>query len=617
MKQKQFLSDFPDLVKQIHPTRNVEIDPSVISAGSKRKLWWIIYHWDESKKKIFVFEWEATIANRTILGAGCPFTTGRKVFKGYNDLYSNYPDLCKELHPTKNGDFDPSSVLPNSDVMLWWLLPYDDLNTGKHFDFEWQASLSNRVSKKSGCPYLNGASIWPGYNDLESNYPNLAKEFHRYKNGDLTPATIACNSNKMVWWFLRYFDENQGCYFDFEWQDTVTHRTHDGRGCPFLSNKKVFVGYNDFATTHAELVNNEWDFEKNTIKPTEITYGSKKKVWWKKQYYDEAKDKMFVLSWEASPNQRQKGESCPYLCGKKVLFGFNDLKSCYPDIAKEFDSEKNPRNITPENLSAFSNKEIWWKRLYFDKELNKEFVLCWKASVYNRTKLNADCPYFHSTLLRGFNDLKTRRPLLTKEFDKQKNDIDPSDVLYNTTKEYWWKIEVDGHLYEWKASAFDRSVCGIGCPYLSGTNLEKEISLILLGQKVNFQKEKSFADLKSEKHNCYRYDCYLYTNNMLIECDGKQHFENSIFFYANGEFEQRIKADNIKNTYAFLNNMPLLRIPYTYLGKNDKIKLLIEYFLETKQIPQEIIDFYSQFDFSNYVSCVEEYHKKLDVKDAA
>ena len=97
MRQKRFLSDFPDLVKQIHPTRNGEIDPSVILAGSKRKIWWIIYHWDKSKKKTFIFEWEASIANRTILGAGCPFTTGRKVFEGYNDLYSNYPEFSESL----------------------------------------------------------------------------------------------------------------------------------------------------------------------------------------------------------------------------------------------------------------------------------------------------------------------------------------------------------------------------------------------------------------------------------------------------------------------------------------------------------------------------------------
>ena len=36
---------------------------------------------------------------------------------------------------------------------MWWLLPYDDQNTGKHFNFEWQAIIYSR-NKGVGCPYL-------------------------------------------------------------------------------------------------------------------------------------------------------------------------------------------------------------------------------------------------------------------------------------------------------------------------------------------------------------------------------------------------------------------------------------------------------------------------------
>ena len=54
------------------------------------------------------------------------------------------PDLLSEWHPTKNGDLTPYDVRPCSDKKVWWHLPYEDPKTGKHFDFEWEARISNR-----------------------------------------------------------------------------------------------------------------------------------------------------------------------------------------------------------------------------------------------------------------------------------------------------------------------------------------------------------------------------------------------------------------------------------------------------------------------------------------
>ena len=53
-----------------------------------------------------------------------------------------------------------------------------------------------------------------------------------------------------------------------------------GTGCPYCAGQKVLEGYNDLATTNPELLK-EWDYEKNIIKPTEISSGSGISVWWK------------------------------------------------------------------------------------------------------------------------------------------------------------------------------------------------------------------------------------------------------------------------------------------------------------------------------------------------
>lgn len=119
-------------------------------------------------------------------------------------LAETHPELAREWHPTKNGDLKPTDVLAGSDKKVWWFLPYDDPKTGKHFDFEWLARIRARAKQSQQCPYLLGQKTWTGFNDLATFCPELAKEWHPTKNGDLTPFDVTCKSGKKVWWFLPY-----------------------------------------------------------------------------------------------------------------------------------------------------------------------------------------------------------------------------------------------------------------------------------------------------------------------------------------------------------------------------------------------------------------------------
>lgn len=126
---------------------------------------------------------------------------------GFNDLATVLPELAAEWHPTKNGRLTPQDVTAGSSKMVWWLLPYDDPNTGKHFDFEWYTMVAHRKNG-CGCPYLSNKNpkVWIGFNDLATTDPELAAEWHPTKNGDLSPQQVSSNSNKKVWWLLPYDD---------------------------------------------------------------------------------------------------------------------------------------------------------------------------------------------------------------------------------------------------------------------------------------------------------------------------------------------------------------------------------------------------------------------------
>lgn len=75
------------------------------------------------------------------------------LLRGYNDLATINPELNKQWHPTKNGYLKPTDVTASSGQKVWWLYPYDDPITKKHFDFEWQAKIYHR-NRGNGCPYL-------------------------------------------------------------------------------------------------------------------------------------------------------------------------------------------------------------------------------------------------------------------------------------------------------------------------------------------------------------------------------------------------------------------------------------------------------------------------------
>ena len=62
---------------------------------------------------------------------------------------SEYPNLIKEFHPTKNCDLKPENLTIKSEKKVWWKCPKGD-------DHEWKTSVTNRI-KGFGCPYCSSS----------------------------------------------------------------------------------------------------------------------------------------------------------------------------------------------------------------------------------------------------------------------------------------------------------------------------------------------------------------------------------------------------------------------------------------------------------------------------
>ncbi|MCH5314701.1 MAG: zinc-ribbon domain-containing protein, partial [Eubacterium sp.] len=97
-----------------------------------KKVWW---------KCCKGHEWQATISDRNN-GRGCPYCSGKKSLKGYNDLQTVNPTLANEWNYEKNNGLTPVDVTPGSNKKVWWKCQRGH---------EWQAIICNR-NRGNSCP---------------------------------------------------------------------------------------------------------------------------------------------------------------------------------------------------------------------------------------------------------------------------------------------------------------------------------------------------------------------------------------------------------------------------------------------------------------------------------
>jgi translation initiation factor IF-1 len=198
----------PELAKEWHPTKNGKLTPDCVMPNGNKKVWWICKNGHE---------WEAQIVDRN-RGAGCPVCANKQLLKGYNDLVTANPELAKEWHPTKNGKLTPDCVMPNGNKKVWWKCKKGH---------EWQTRIANR-NRGDGCPKCANERFLMKSKSLAIVNPELAKEWHPTKNGELTPDLVTPNSHQKVWWI---------CANGHEWEAVIANRNR-GRGCPVCYRNK-------------------------------------------------------------------------------------------------------------------------------------------------------------------------------------------------------------------------------------------------------------------------------------------------------------------------------------------------------------------------------------------
>ena len=250
---------------------------------------------------------------------------------------SDFPEVFTEFHPEKNGDIEASKITVGSRTKYWW-----QCDKGH----EWMATPNSRLGARSkgkiqGCPICSGRAP-SSTNNLLTKYPDIASEWS--SKNDLNPEDYTPKSGAIVLWI---------CPNGHEYESRIANRTHENTqsGCPFCKKDnaptRVSSSYN-LEITNPELLL-EWDFEQNTVMPSEVTAGSKRSVHW------------ICASghkFQSQINGRTNGRGCPFCSGNKVGYG-NDLFTDNPSLCAEWHPTKN-RGLLPSDVTANSSKKVWW-----------------------------------------------------------------------------------------------------------------------------------------------------------------------------------------------------------------------------------------------------------------
>jgi len=384
-----------------------------------------------------------------VVGPSLQSTLKRPINSSNPPITVTHPHLVKEWHPVKNGPYKPDEYTYGVKDKVWWKCP-------KGPDHVWKAQVNSRTTRKAGCPCCAGKKV-SITNSLKALFPEIAREWHRTKNGKVTAADVIAGSHKLAWW---------QCQWDREhvWRASPNNRTSHGSGCPACSGRCPSSTYN-LACSHPEIAA-EWHLVKNReLTPDDVMPGSRQAVWWK---CPQGRDHV----WKGPVGNRTKsGKGCPFCAGLRASVT-NSLAVLEPEIAGEWHPEKNG-TLAPADVVAGSNRYVWWR-------CRNDSGHEWRAQVWSRTGAGSGCPYCSGARPSATYNLAYCFPDVAAEWHPKKNrKLTPDDVLPGSTRRVWWKCPY-GEDHEWRAAIGSRTGSGgngRGCPFCAGQRTSLDYNL--------------------------------------------------------------------------------------------------------------------------------------------
>ncbi|HCS34203.1 MAG TPA: hypothetical protein DIW49_05355, partial [Clostridiales bacterium] len=184
-EQNSLAKQFPALAVEWDDEKNAPLTPRDVTPGSHKLIWW------RCQKG---HSYHSAVKTR-VQGSGCPYCAGKSVLPEENSLAAEYPVIAKDWDAAKNKPLTPNQVISGTKHKVWWLCLKGH---------SYRAVIAQRVQRGDGCPYCANRKVLPGFNDLATAAPLVAKQWHETLNGALTPEMVTAGSHKKARWRCPY-----------------------------------------------------------------------------------------------------------------------------------------------------------------------------------------------------------------------------------------------------------------------------------------------------------------------------------------------------------------------------------------------------------------------------
>lgn len=380
----------PTISSEWDYSKNGYLTPSTVSYGSKKKVWWVCKDKQHS--------WDSVIKVRAMRGDGCPICSNKKILIGYNDLESARPDISAEWHPTKNQSLKPTDFVYGSGKLVWW-----QCSLCSH---GWRRSISERTLSGSSCPSCSSRS---GTSFMEQAIFYYIKESfpdakNRFKINDVEADIYIPSCDTVIeydgW---RHLDK-----LDRDIEKNIILSNHLFIRIRVETLPDIEGSYNIIVKGIVDDILGIMSHISNILSENGIKHSNFD--------VDTQRDKSSILSNMYLP----------------VIS--NSLGEIHPDVAKEWDFERN-HPLTPHNISYGSSESVWWRCETHNHP--------WKTAVKHRTTNSSGCPYCKGfTVLEGYNDIKTTHPLIAEEWDYTLNgNMKPTQYSRGSNEQVFWRCK--------------------------------------------------------------------------------------------------------------------------------------------------------------------------------
>lgn len=312
---------------------------------------------------------------------------------------------------------------------------------------------------------------------------------------------------------------------------------------------------------------NSWDWELNTMSPSEINYKTKNKFHFKCSGHGITESKSII-----NITRNKKAYFGCTRCKSIAQWGIDNLGDDF--LEKYWDYEKNDEiGVDPWVVSNSSKTIIWIKCQ--EREYHESYSITCYSFISGRR-----CGYCKKSPSK-IHPLDSLGYLLENNNKlnlwSERNEVNSHSHAPSSKTIVWWKCQNGVH-HDYQRCINSSNRFNFECPLCSSSNGEKEVAKVLDYFNISYQTQKTFDNLIGLGEGKLLYDFFIPQHNLLIEYQGEQH-DRPIDFNGEGiekaeqNFIKQQEHDKRKLEFAEQNNIDLLEIWYYDFNRINEILL--------------------------------------------